>query len=351
LEQFSSGKSAFPFRYDHVLAHADIVNLHWISGLIDIPTFFRNMPLPVVWTLHDMNPFTGGCHYDLGCSRYVERCGSCPQLGSKSEIDLSRKVWLLKNRIYQHACQKRLHVVVPSRWLGNEAGRSSLFSEAPITLIPNGVDVNVFDQYDSTGIRDVFGISRSDKVVLFLADSVSNRRKGFSDLIRGLREAQGTRDVKLVSVGRGRQRFDADRTHIHLGPIENEGLLALVFNLARVFVIPSHQDNLPNTVLEALACGTPVVGYRVGGIPEAITDGCNGLLVSPGKADGLWRSVSKVLDDDEMHRRMSRDARRIAVSRFSLERQALAYSELYGSIVKADNQQQYRGRENRGARS
>jgi glycosyltransferase involved in cell wall biosynthesis len=152
------------------LPTTDIVNLHWIANFIDYTSFFQKLPaeLPVVWTLHDMNPFTGGCHYDDACGKFHQRCGACPQLGSSEPGDFSSQVWGRKKRAFSSGGAQGLHVVTPSRWLADEVGKSSLFSGRGVTVIPNGIDVEVFQPRDSRAAKEKYGVPLDAKTVLFL---------------------------------------------------------------------------------------------------------------------------------------------------------------------------------------
>ncbi|MFC1707450.1 glycosyltransferase family 4 protein [Planctomycetota bacterium] len=316
------------------LPPCDVVNLHWIAGMVDYPTFFAEVPrtAPIVWTLHDMNPFTGGCHYSAGCRRFTSACGSCPQLGSNRKRDLSRLIWKLKRHSFRHV-RGRLHVVTPSQWLAREASASSLLNRVPVSVIPYGLDVERFHPRDLDLARRAFEIPKGHAVVLFVADSLSDQRKGFQEFRQVLSALSDMRDLVLLSVGRGAPVTEQHFKSIALGSIDHDGLLSLAYSAADVFVIPSQQDNLPNTVLEAMACGTPVVGFDVGGIPDMVRPGDTGLLAPPGDATTLAAAIRRVLTDKALQSRMRQRTREIAVAEFSLEIQAERYLNLYGSLL------------------
>jgi glycosyltransferase involved in cell wall biosynthesis len=311
-----------------------VINLHWVANFLDYETFFPAVASgsPIVWTLHDMNAFTGGCHYDLLCGRYTDRCGACPQLGSRDDADLSRGVWQRKHELL--ARQPRLHVVTPSRWLKGEVARSSVLGHAPVSVIPYGLDVETFAPRDKQAARDVLGIPQDRKVVLFVADLVDNRRKGFGFLIQALLgEEDRATNLFLLSLGYNKPARQMQTPWLHLERIDNDRILSLVYSAADVFVIPSVQDNLPNTVLEAMACGTPVVGVAVGGIPDMVRHERTGLLVAPDDTAGLRKAIRELCHDAARREDMSVNCRRVAVQEYSLEEQGRRYVDLYTSLL------------------
>jgi len=316
------------------LPSCDVVNLHWVAQFIDYRTFFTTVPsrTPVVWTLHDVNAFSGGCHINLGCKRYVEDCGACPQLGSRNLNDVSHKIWQHKREIYNQIEPGRLHIVTPSRWMATQVQHSSLMSSFPVSVIPNGLDTDVFSPQDRCMARSTLGIPQDMNVILFVANSVIIRHKGFSLLAQALSNLDGS--VFLVSLGSGRPVIDASIPHLHLRHIENDRQLALFYSAADVFVIPSLQENLPNTVMEALACGTSVVGFAVGGIPDMVRPGVTGSLVPPEDVRSLRTAIVELLQDTDKRARMALNCRRIAVEEYALKVQAQRYSELYREITE-----------------
>lgn len=316
------------------LPKCDVLNLHWIAGFVDYRAFFAAVPrhLPIVWRLADMNPFTGGCHFDAGCGRFIEACGCCPQLASTRADDLSRKVWKRKHEAFRKSIQGRLHIVTLTAWMTEQVRRSSLLSECPVTQIPNGLDLTEFAPRDKCVVRDVLGIPREAKIVLFVADSTTNPRKGFSLLVQALNGLVGVDNLLLLSVGRNEPDLGGSIPHVHLGPIEYRWLYQ-AYNAADLFVMPSLQDNLPNTVLESMACGTPVVGFAVGGVPDMVRHEITGMLAPPGNIDALRSAMAALLLDGPRRTEMSRNCRHTAVEEYSIELQARRYGDLYASLV------------------
>jgi len=202
LEPFTDDRTQFGDQVIDQLQVTDVINLHWIRRFLDLRAFFSTVSVPVVWTLHDMNPFTGGCHYNEGCGKHIERCGACPQLGSRDESDLSREVWQRKKGAYNQISSDQMHIVVLCQWMKREVNRSSLLNRFSTTVIPNGVDTDQFAPRDGQSMRRALGIPEGGKVLLFVAQSTENRRKGFEllrEAVRLLRERRS--DVFLLSVG------------------------------------------------------------------------------------------------------------------------------------------------------
>jgi len=318
----------------HQIPPCDILNLHWISEFLDCRSLFDWVPrrMPVVWTLHDMNSFTGGCHFDSGCGKYRSNCGECPQLGSSELHDLSRQVWNRRRKAYGLISPAQLQLVTPSRWMAKEVRQSSLLGRFPVTVIPNGVDVDAFAPRDRDFARDVLGLPRDAKVLIFAAHTVGEQRKGFSILVeavKGLREVQ---NLHLLSVGGYSELQQLGIPYHRLGYISNERLLSIVYSAADLCVAPTVQDNLPNIAIEALACGTPVVGFKVGGMLDIVRDDRAGLLVPLGDAQALREGIRHMLASPVALAEKSIHCRQIAVEEYSIRRQARDYVNLYGSF-------------------
>lgn len=315
------------------LGPCDILNLHWVAGFIDYAALFGRGPIatPMVWTLHDMNPFTGGCHYDDGCGRYQERCGLCPMLESRSEADVTRRIWLRKRRALASVQTERLIVVGDSRWLASEAQRSSLLGRFRVEAVHYGVDTEDFRPHERVFARNFFGLPPEDRIVLFVAESTSQRRKGAALLERAL-AIPGKEKLTLATVGRGRVVAPVP---VHtLGYLRDDRVLALAYSAADVVVVPSLQEAFGQTALESIACGTPVAAFAVGGLPEIVRPGETGALAHPADPGALAAAIQRLLSMSAAEReRMSRRCREAALEEFTLERQARNYVDLYGQLL------------------
>ena len=175
-EQFDSGYTQYGEQLLHALPDADILNMHFVAQLADVSAFLPGMTsrCPVVWTMHDMNPFTGGCHYDEGCGRFVSGCGCCPQLKRRSSRDLSAWAWKRKAQALHSVAPQRLHFVSPSSWLAQELKRSPVLDGFPVHIIPNAVDIDAFRPRGKKLSRDLLGLPQKKQIVLFVAQSTQN---------------------------------------------------------------------------------------------------------------------------------------------------------------------------------
>jgi len=335
VELFSDDRTQFRGMLSHYLSDSDIVNLHWVTYFLDYQYFFAHIPKnwPVVWTLHDMNTFTGGCHYNNGCDKYLHQCDECPQLGSNKKKDLSHQIWRRKKRVYDRVDSRRLHIVTPSQWLGMEASKSPLLNRFPVTVIPNGIDTDVFVPRNKSAIRAALDIPRNAKVILFVAASIEIHRKGFEFLSKILSSCEDIEGLFLISLGSGGSSINVKVPHLHIDRLNNDYFISLVYSAADLFVIPSIQDNLPNTVLESLSCGIPVVGFNTGGIPDMVRPGITGLLVPPRDVAAMHAAIAELLQNPANRAEMSDNCRRIAVKEYALEVQAHRYVKLYEKIL------------------
>lgn len=314
----------------------DIINLHWTGeALIRIETLVR-LQAPIVWTLHDMWPFTGGCHYSQGCDRYLSACGTCPQLGSDRERDLSRWVWQRKQSAWK---SKNLTIVALSSWLAQCARSSSLFRDCRVEQIPNGIDTTLYRPLPRAIARDLLGLPQDRSLVLFGAlHATQDKRKGFHLLQPALQRLsqQGWGDrLSLVVLGATAPPSPPDLGFpIHyLGTLKDTLTLTLAYCAADVFVLPSVEENLANTVMESLACGTPCVAFRIGGMPDLVEHERNGYLATPFQVDDLAVGIAWILSDQERHCKLSHRARQKVEQEFTLHLQSHRYQALFNEVM------------------
>ncbi len=336
LEPFHDSRSVVWFDFLRDLPKCDILNLHWVANsFLDYESFFAKMPTAtrVVWTLHDMNAFTGGCHYDAGCRRFADCCGRCPQLGSNDPKDLSHRIWERKAKAFSRLDSARLQFVTPSRWLAEEIRRSPLAGRFPVSVIPYGLDLHDFAPRDRAACRDILGLPPDVKVLLFVADGLDNSRKGFALLTAALAALPRDVPIAILSVGRNKPDVAIDMPWTHVGEVKNDYHLSVVYSAADIFIIPSLEDNLPNTVLEAMACGTPVLGFAAGGVPDMVRPGVTGMLVPPADVEALGSAIMQLLRDPEHLGEMGLNCRRVATEEYSLDLQASRYSQLYAAAL------------------
>jgi glycosyltransferase involved in cell wall biosynthesis len=321
---------------------ADLVNLHWVvryQSPVTLQRLFQSGK-PVVWTLHDQWAFTGGCHYSAGCLKYRSDCVSCPQLAD-DPWDVPAAV--LRDKLTLWA-RSDLTIVTPSRWLAACARESALFRELRIEVIPNSLDTEFFTPLPKEDAKRDLGLPPDAATLLFGAEQGSEKRKGFRELLAAMRYG--------LAIPEFRSLLERDRLKIlcfgHPDPaLRNEGLpvvalgylespekIRTAYSAADQFILPSLEDNLPNTMLEALSCGTPVVAFAAGGIPEVVFDGVNGRLAPVGDSQELARAISSLVLRPEESKSMGRNGRRMMVEEYSLPVQARRYKSLYQDLCE-----------------
>lgn len=312
----------------------DLINLHWIcNGYLQIETLAK-LNKPLVWTLHDMWPFTGGCHYSQQCDRYTNACGTCPQLKSNSNWDLSRAVWQRKAKSYKAL---NLTVVAPSFWLAQCAISSSLFKNCRIEVIPHGLDTETFKPIEQHIARKLLNLPQDKQLVLFGAAS-GESRKGFHLLHDALQQLSksGWRDkIELVVFGASQpdRPIDLGFNAHYLGRFHDDIALALVYSAADVMVVPSTQEAFGQTASESLACGTPVVAFAATGLKDIVEHQQTGYLASPFEISDLAQGIAWVIEDGDRHQNIRARARKKAEREFTLELQANRYLSLFTNVV------------------
>lgn len=306
-----------------------LVHLHWVvQGVLRIEELAR-LKCPIVWTLHDTWAFTGGCHYTGECTEYQAQCGKCPQLGSEDAYDLSYLVMQRKAKAWEDL---NLTIVTPSRWLADMAAKSSLFKGRRIEVIPNGLDTQTFKPIESQAARTYFGIDPKNPVFLFTAQWLTDPRKGGALLLKALASFQ--RPCTLLTCGEGKFASD-DLPFVQvrsLGSLQDNASLALAYSAADVFICPSREDNLPNTVAEALSCGTPCAAFNINGLPDMIEHQKTGWLAKPFDPVDLANGMRWLTEcpDQQIIRNA---ARAKAVAHYSMENMTRRYEQLYQELT------------------
>lgn len=312
----------------------ELVHLHWLgAGCCRIETLGR-LGRPLLWTLHDSWPFTGGCHLPGACRKYREQCGACPVLGSARETDLSRRVWRRKERAWRGL---PLTLVAPSRWLADCARASSLLGGCRVEVIPNGLDTAVFRPLAKAAARDRLGLPPERPVILFGAvNPLTDPNKGWSLLQAALRHVARDRPDALAVVFGAEQPTPAPEAGLplrFLGRLDDDAALAAAYAAADLFVAPSLQESFCQTAAEALACGTPVAAFAATGLLDVVEhQGC-GYLAQPYDSAALARGIVWLLADRERHAALAARARDKAETEFALETVAARYATLYREIM------------------
>ena len=313
------------------LIQPDIIHLHWVNaGMMSVKSI-GSLSRPVVWTLHDSWPFTGGCHIPYDCLKFEERCGDCPQLRSGKERDLSRLVW--KHKLQEWHGQP-MQLVAPSSWLASTAKSSSLFKGWPVKVIPNGLDIQLFSPVSKTLARRRLGLPEKSRLILFSAmGGINNWNKGGAllkdSLVKLLKFEFG--DCALVVTGNNRpipKDFFPVKC-IDMGRIDDDDEKKYLYSSVDVTAVPSRSESLGYVVMESMACGTPCVAFSVGGIPDLIDHQLNGFLAKPLLTDNFAEGIVWVLSDATRYQELSAHARNKIVDQFCHIKVAKRYQDLY----------------------
>lgn len=311
----------------------DIVHLHWVNaGMLRIEDL-NKIKAPIVWSLHDMWAFTGGCHYSGDCSGYMKNCGKCPVLNSSAENDISRKIFKRKEKTFSKLSD--ITIVGLSKWLEESAKLSSLLKDKNIINLPNPIDIHIFKPFDKACARELWKLPKDKKLVLFGSMSAtSDVRKGFIELSNALKELDND-NVELLIFGSSKPKNPYQfgfKTH-YLGQLNDDISLVTLYNVADVMVVPSLQENLSNVIMESLACGTPVVAFNIGGNSDMIDHQKNGYLAKPYLATDLANGINWVINNNTANE-VSQKAREKVIENFSNAVVAKKYIQLYTEILK-----------------
>lgn len=314
----------------------DLIHLHWTSDMINHPSFFASVPnnLPVVFTCHDMNPFTGGCHYTWGCDKFAKNCGNCPQLAVSGTNDLSAKTHSIKTNVLHN---KQVHVVGNSYWIEEQAKKSRVFASAKsFQTVHYPIDTELFKPLDKAAAKAILGLPADARVVSFGAERFDNQRKGFKPLLQALeRIKENIPALECLVFGGGNAAEGSSQSLPlrYMGFVGSGYLQRIIYSASDVFIIPSLEEAFGQTALEAMACGTPVVGFETGGIVDMIEHGKTGYLATCGDANSLAEQITAMLNNDEQRVQMGKNAREKAVDNFNEARQGALYFEVYKNAL------------------
>jgi len=335
--QFSTNAFGFNLAARDELKNTDIVHIHWPhQGFLSLKQWRKIIDLgkPIVWTMHDMWAFTGGCHYTSGCNRYFNGCGNCPYLKNPAPNDLSKTIYRQKEKLYHQAT---IHLVTCSQWLAANVKESPLLGNQPVYHIPNPIDTEKFKPGNKIKARQFLGLPENRKLVLFGAAKLNDKRKGFKYLVHALKMLKYQypeleKEVALLIFG------SHDETYKKMLPFDTYALGSITnpemaFQAADVFVLPSLQDNLPNTIMEAMATGLPCIGYNTGGIPEMVEHKVNGYVAQYKSDEDIMKGLNYIIREAD-YSLLSENARKKVTHHFNEQKVAEQYLELYKTILQ-----------------
>ncbi|MBR1409626.1 MAG: glycosyltransferase family 4 protein [Prevotella sp.] len=311
---------------------ADIIHLHWINqGMLSLSNISKILRSgkPVVWTMHDIWPATGICHVTLNCRRFTNGCSNCRLLpGNGSSHDLAYKIWHKKQTMVM---DQNIYYVACSRWLESEAKKSALLNGQKITNVPNCIDTHIYKKNNKQEARQLLGLPADKKLILFASQRVTNENKGMNYLIEACKQLAATDENPGLVILGGHAEEVVEQLPLEaypLGYVNDELRIVDVYNAVDVFVLPSLSENLPNTIMEAMACGVPCVGFKVGGIPEEIDHKKNGYVAEYRNADDLARGISWILSEAD-YASLSENAIHKVAQNYSQQSVAMKYLDVY----------------------
>jgi glycosyltransferase involved in cell wall biosynthesis len=318
---------------------ADVLNFHNLHtgffNYLAIPKLTEHKP--AIFTLHDMWSFTGHCVYSYDCDRWKTGCGKCPYPDSYPEIkiDNTQIEWKLKNWVYSRS---NLTIVTPSSWLYEQA-KVSMLNRFPIHHIPHGIDTEAYQPLDQEQCRTLLGIPSGKKVLMFVSFLLNDTRKGSDVLVKALQQLPTTlkSELVLLTIGHGSDRLSetVGMQTLNLGHVSSDRLKAIAYSASDLFLLPTRADNLPLVLQESLACGTPMVASKVGGVPDLVRHGKTGYLVQPNDADDFRQGIIMLLDDHSLRQTMRRECRDITLQEYTLELQTQRYLDLYQQALQS----------------
>jgi len=322
-------------------SESNVLNIHWVDHFIsnrDLATLV-NLNKPIVWTLHDQRPLTGGCHYSAGCDHYINNCGDCHMLVDDRH-NLPSRVLNQKLEVIKHA---NMTVVSPSKWLAEESKKSRLFSNSRIEVIPNAVDTEIYRQFDKYESKAELGIDTNAVVLQFGAQNGGVTRKGFRYLLKSLhialenklfREKCKKNEVIILCLGKEDDAIaELPVKKILMGYVDDEETMAKVYSATDVFILPSIEDNLPNTILESMACGTQVVGFDTGGFSDIVSNE-TGLIVEKGNCEKLALAIIDVVLNGDDRNKKNNMCRSVIENNYTLRHQAEKYKRLFEDCME-----------------
>lgn len=317
----------------------DVIHLHVLHGYyVNVPMLFKYInkhKIPCVWTFHDCHAFVGNCGYFFDCRKWEKGCESCPYIKNYPAslwFDRTEKMWREKKRLF--TIGKKV-IVSPSEWLAKEAKRS-FFDRYECITIRNGIDTKgTFYPRDKYACRKKYGYEETQKLILGIAVGYRDERKGAKYILDLAKKLQG--EAKIILVGWNRENdglLDGIFNVITLENTKDKDMLAEYYSMADVFVIPSLAENYATTTLEAMACGTPVVGFAVGGIPEQVR-GNKGIVVKAGNEEAFIEAVSRILKNPDCVLNGERLAQTVQEEN-SIEQMVKEYKRVYEKVLREE---------------
>jgi len=319
----------------------DLIHLHNLHGYylnLDFIKFLGRLDIPVVWTLHDGWSMTGCCAYWFDCEKWKTGCEKCSELSRypKTFIDSSFFMWKKKKEYFNSGWNPI--IVCPSQWLADKV-KESYLSKYQVKVIPNAIDIEIFKPKNKDFIRKKYDIPLEKKIILFVAANLKDERKGVKYFFESLKYIKAS-NYLVLTIGKKINLTEGIKAGVNirqLGYVHDKELLSETYNTADIFCITSLDEVFGLTVTEAMACGVPVVGFKVGGIPEQVRGDC-GVLVNPKDTEALGRAIEKLLNDDEMRKKFSENCRKRVLQNYTINKFTDNYIKVYNNALRGKNQ-------------
>jgi glycosyltransferase involved in cell wall biosynthesis len=328
---FSTGFVGFNFTKLKEYNEADIIHLHWINGGFVNIKLLSKIKKPIIWTMRDMWPMTGGCHYSLNCEKYKTGCGKCEQLRSKNKYDLSKIIF---NRKKRYISKENINLVGISRWLSEEASKSKLFKNFDIRTISNNINEKEFYQIDKNIAKEILNLKTNKKIILTGAKNLNDFYKGFHKFLNAI-EKLNEKEYYICFFGKIDSKFieNIGFDYTNFGILNDSISLRLLYSASDVFVATSLQEAFGKTIAEAMSCGTPVVCFNANGPKDIVDHKENGYLATPYSSSDLVEGIKWVLEDENRRLKLSSNAREKVLNNYTLNKVASQYIKLYKDIL------------------
>lgn len=330
--------SSFNIKNNKTYKEADIIHFHGTQGgfinYLALPTLTKNRPS--LFTLHDMCGLTGHCANSYDCDRWKTGCGKCPYPHTYPAIkrDGTAVEWKLKDWAYGRS---NLSIISPSKWLTELSRESPLLNRFPIHHIPNGINTKIFQPLDCQQCRWELGIASGKKVLMFASVQLNDPRKGGDLLLKALDSLPQSLKAQtiLLLMGASTLTQDVGMPVLSLGYIKDEHKKAVCYSASDLFIFPTRADNHPLVLLESMACGTPMVSFKIGGVPESVRPGVTGYLAEPENVENFRNGIVQLLEDESLRHQMGYNCRAIALEEYDSELYALRHKDLYHQILNS----------------
>jgi glycosyltransferase involved in cell wall biosynthesis len=325
FELFSSPYSNYRLHQHPLVKSADIINIHWTSGFLDIPSFFENVNKPVVWTLHDMNPYLGGFHYTMDLEIN-------PQLA-----EVNNEYYNIKRKALG---ELNYSIIGNSKWSTENALKSDMFFNASLTeTIYTPLHSNEFHAIEKIVAKKALRLPVEKFIIGFVSESIHNPRKGFKYLLEAIKllPANYKKKVHCLIAGQcSNLKGAAGISFTHMGSVNNRHLLSIIYSAMDGFISPSLAEAFGLTTLEAMACKTPVIGFDTGGIPEMVVNSMTGLLAKAGNIESLSLKIAEMMDLTSSQRIvLGENAYNLVIQQHNPIKISKQYQEVYNSLLES----------------